>query len=115
MYLDSFLKYISSTEAILVVKVLCSSVNVDNEEVSDFLKAFDCKKVAMAENFKDLIIEIAHKELEQKPRYACDCWSEILVLFSFTALSQIENISNLSIGNENGGDRPACVRESNIY
>ena len=73
------MKYISSTEAILVVKVLCSSVNVDNEEVLDFLKAFDCKNVAMPENFKDLIMEIAHKELVQKPRYACDCWSEILV------------------------------------
>ena len=30
---------------------------------------------------------------------------EIQILFSFAALSRIENISNLSTGNENGGDR----------
>lgn len=79
MYLDSFMKYISRPEAILVEKVLSSSVSVGDEEVLDLLTAFDCKKIATAENFKDIIIEIAHKELVQKPRYACDCWSPILV------------------------------------
>jgi hypothetical protein len=79
MYLDSFMKYVSKTEAILIEKVLSSSVSVGAEEVIDLLTAFECKKNATDENFKDLIIEIAHKELVQKPRYVCDCWSEILV------------------------------------
>jgi hypothetical protein len=79
MYFDSFLKYISTSEATLVEKVLSSNVSVSNEEVLDLLTTFDCKKLATSENFKDLIIEIAHKEIVQKPRYACDCWSEILL------------------------------------
>ena len=79
MYLNSFLKYISRPEAILVEKVLSSSVSVSDEEVLDLLTAFDCKKVVTSENFKDVIIEIAHKELVQKPTYACDCRSPFLV------------------------------------
>ena len=79
MYFDSFMNYISKPEANLVEKVLSSSVSVGDNEVLDFLTAFECKKVAMTDNFKDLIIEIAHKEIVQKPRYACDCWSEILL------------------------------------
>lgn len=54
-------------------------MSVGTEEVIDLLTAFECKKTAKAKNFKDLIIEIAHQELVQKPRYVCDCWSEILV------------------------------------
>ena len=79
MYFNSFMNYISKPEANLVEKVLSSSVSVDDDEVLDLLTAFECKKVATADNFKDLIIEIAHKEIVQKPRYACDCWSEILL------------------------------------
>jgi hypothetical protein len=69
-------------------------VSVGTEEVIDLLTAFECKKTAKAKNFKDLIIEIAHQELVQKPRYVCDCWSEILVplksfITSHDALFQI--------------------------
>ena len=65
MYFDSFMRYISTPEANLVEKVISFSVSVSNEEVLDLLMAFDCKKLAIAENFKDLIIEIAHKEIVQ--------------------------------------------------
>ena len=79
MYFNSFMNYISKPEANLIEKVFSSSVSVDDDEVLELLTAFECKKVATADNFKDLIIEIAHKEIVQKPRYACDCWSEILL------------------------------------
>ena len=77
----------SLAEANLAEKVLSSSVSVDDDEVLDLLTAFECKKVATANNFKDLIIKIAHKEIVQKPRYACDCWSEILVPLKFLITS----------------------------
>ena len=46
------------------------------------------------DNFREVIIEIAHKELVQKPRYACDCWLEVLsplksFIFSKDSLFQI--------------------------
>ena len=78
MYLESFLKYISKTEADLIEKVLSNSVDTDDEDVLDFLSAFECKRLVTRDNFREVIIEIAHKELVQKPRYACDCWLEVL-------------------------------------
>ena len=83
MYFHSFMRYISRTEAILIENVISFSVSVDTEKVLDFLTHFECKKITTPENFKDLISEIAHKELVQKARYACDCWSEILVPLKF--------------------------------
>ena len=62
MYFNSFMNYISKPESQLGRKSP-SSVSVDDNEVLDLLTAFECKKVATADNFKDLIIEIAHKEI----------------------------------------------------
>ena len=103
MYFNYFMNYISKPEANLVEKVLSSSVSVDDDEVLDLLTAFECKKIATADNFKDLIIEIAHKEIVQKPRYACDCWSEILVplkslITSSEVLFQIYESLHLTAG-----------------
>ena len=38
------------------------------------------QKIATNENFKELVVEIAHKELVQKPRYVADCWLDVLHL-----------------------------------
>ena len=77
-YFDSFMKYVSKTEAHLIERILSDSLSVDDEEVVDFLSAFECKRLVTKENFRDVIIEIAHKELVQKPRYASDCWLDVL-------------------------------------
>lgn len=78
MYLDSFMKYVSKTEAHLIERVLTNSLSTDDEEVVDFLSAFECKRLVTEANFREVVIEIAHKELVQKPRYACDCWWDVL-------------------------------------
>ena len=78
MYFDSFMKYVSKTEAHLIERILSDSLSLDDEEVVDFLSAFECKRLVTKENFRDVIIEIAHKELVQKPRYASDCWLDVL-------------------------------------
>ena len=43
------------------------------------------KIIVTKENFRDVIIEIAHKELVQKPRYiyAPDCWLDVLYPLKF--------------------------------
>ena len=69
MYFDSFMKYVSKTEAHLIERILSDSLCLGDEEVVDFLSAFECKRLVTKENFRDVIIEIAHKELVQKPRY----------------------------------------------
>jgi len=41
----------------------------------DLLERFDCKTVPKAKQVKDVILEIAHKEFIQTPRYVVDSWS----------------------------------------
>lgn len=78
IYLDSFLKYVSNSEADVIQKAFSKSIGVDDEDLLDFLSAFDCKRQVTEENLKEVVVEIAHKELIQKPKYVSDCWLDIL-------------------------------------
>lgn len=78
IYLESFLKYVSNSEADVIQKVFSKSIGIDDDDLLDFLSAFDCKRQVTEENIKEIVVEIAHKELIQKPKYVSDCWVEIL-------------------------------------
>lgn len=53
-----------------------NQLNEDQEnEWLDLLDRFGCKTVPKAGQVKDVVLEIAHKELIQAPRYIIDSWS----------------------------------------
>eukprot|EP00112_Aurelia_sp_Birch-Aquarium-sp1_P026041 Seg8990.2 transcript_id=Seg8990.2/GoldUCD/mRNA.D3Y31 product="hypothetical protein" protein_id=Seg8990.2/GoldUCD/D3Y31 len=72
--LSSFKKYLSQSEAKLVEGLINEGVDVQEEEVQDFLSVFECKRLATTGNIKSILIEIGHKELVQKPQYIAKCW-----------------------------------------
>ena len=78
MLLSSFKCYISKHEAEIVEQSLSKEIAVDSEDLKEFLCNFDCRRVVGPDNVRDIIIELAHKELIQKPKYVSDCWSDIL-------------------------------------
>ena len=80
MYLGSFMKCFSTTESSVVEHVLSRYLAVDDEDVQDFLTALVSKKIATNESFKESVVEIAHKELVQKPRYVAYCRLDVLHL-----------------------------------
>ena len=49
-----------------------------DEELCDFLSTFDCEKVVNATNIKGILVELAHKELIQKPQYVAECWKSVI-------------------------------------
>ena len=51
---------------------------VDNDDLPDALDVHDCRTRVNEENFKAVLLEIAHKELLQTPMFVCDCWKEVL-------------------------------------
>ena len=59
-------------------KAISAAVSLQDEDFLDFLSAFDCKKAVNEENLSDVLVELAHKELVQKPKYVADCWEGIL-------------------------------------
>ena len=78
MLQDSFKRYVSISEASVIEGCLTNSIQCDSEEVLDFLSAFDCKRRVTSENIAEIIREVAHKEVVQKPQYVADCWQPIV-------------------------------------
>lgn len=76
MYLQSFKRYVSRAEADIIEKVIERKLSLDDDDFVDFLSAFDCKKVVNEANITEILIELAHKELVQKPSYVGDCWEK---------------------------------------
>ena len=64
-----------------VLKVCLSDMFEEGDDnVLDFLNTFKCYKLPSKENIKNLIHDLAHQELVQKPRYVLNCWAPILSL-----------------------------------
>lgn len=92
--LDSFLAYLSKDEQTLVSSVLNGNLDDDQaDEWLDFLQRFGCKRVPRLENRRDILLEIAHKELIQAGQYIIDCWRKPLCQLK----TAIPNITDLQI------------------
>lgn len=68
--LNSFQNYIAKDEENVVAEALTG--NFDADKLIDVLDRFGCRKVPTKENARDLILEVAHKEILQKPQYVAD-------------------------------------------
>ncbi|MGH0129493.1 UNVERIFIED_CONTAM: hypothetical protein FKN15_067603, partial [Acipenser sinensis] len=74
----SFLSYISQTERDLVDAAIEGILTEDNtDDLLDFLDRMGCTTIPTKENMKQVFLQIAHKELIQKPKYALDKMSEV--------------------------------------
>ena len=74
--LESFLAYLTSDERELVNLSLNGKLDKEQEnDWLDLLERFNCETVPKAKQVKDVVLEIAHKEVIQTPRYIVDSWS----------------------------------------
>lgn len=75
--MDSFLNFVSSQDKAILKAALEDFSKVDCDELMDVLEAYECRKAVSADTLPQILEEIAHKELIQKPRYVMDCWKEV--------------------------------------
>ena len=74
--MESFLAYLTSDERELVNLSLNGKLDKEQEnEWLDLLERFNWETVPKAKQVKDVVLEIAHKEVIQTPRYIVDSWS----------------------------------------
>ncbi|XP_022783703.1 uncharacterized protein LOC111324417 [Stylophora pistillata] len=103
MLTQSFRNYISVDEKCLIDKCLAGAMKWDDEdEMSQLLEVlsnYDCRIMVNSENVIQVIEEIAHKELLQKPQYIADCWKDIVstLLPSFPDFAAISKSYELLI------------------
>ncbi|KAL2076434.1 hypothetical protein ACEWY4_027962 [Coilia grayii] len=75
--LKSFMHYVSSQDTVILKTALEDFSKVDSTDLMDVLQAYECRKMVNAHTLPQVLEEIAHKELIQKPRYVVDCWKEV--------------------------------------
>ena len=79
--LASFKEYIPAEDQDVLDQCLSDTFDKDDNDDNDvieFLSSLKCFRLASQENIQEIIHELAHQELIQKPRYIVNCWSPIL-------------------------------------
>ena len=93
--LDSFKLYISLEEKIVVEKAL-TNFDADDEDLLDFLSSFKCFSKSTAEKINAIILELAHQEIVQKPRYISDCMTPVInPLRLYTPFQTLEELTKI--------------------
>lgn len=87
---DDLLNYLCYLERQLLSTALTKWDEIDFDELCDVLGALQCKRLPNKDNISELLYDIGHKELIQKPKFIIDCWSKHLDC-------QIDNASLIQI------------------
>ena len=86
--IESFKNYVSLEE-----KDLISNGNFEDEDVIQMFSDYNCKRIPKSkQEFIDLILEVAHMELLQKPRYVSNCFSEIFRKYKLYPFDSAANL-----------------------
>ena len=80
LLLDSFRFYVSSEERGILDNVIDGKLSPNDGEFLDLLSSFKCYRNPTEQNVKEIILELAHQEIVQKPRYVANCWSPIFTI-----------------------------------
>ena len=76
---ESFMAYIVKDEREVVNNCLKNASEIaDNDDLLDVLGSYNCYRKPNEENIEDILCQLAHQELIQRPRYVSNCWAAIL-------------------------------------
>lgn len=91
-----FLSFVSNDERVIIRQALDIFSEVPSDDIIDLLDRFQCKRLPSAGNFRELIIEIAHREIVQAAQYIIKCWADLRPLFlRLPSLTSIDAVSSL--------------------
>eukprot|EP00112_Aurelia_sp_Birch-Aquarium-sp1_P012637 Seg2658.2 transcript_id=Seg2658.2/GoldUCD/mRNA.D3Y31 product="hypothetical protein" protein_id=Seg2658.2/GoldUCD/D3Y31 len=83
MLCNSFQSFVDVADAKVITSIMeDKSSDLDEtliEEFQDMLSRYNGRKVATKENVKSLVVELAHKELIQSPKYISAAWAPELL------------------------------------
>ena len=96
LLLDSFKLYVSADEKEVIDACMDGHFDINNEDTLDFLSSYKCFRVANAENINEIIFQLAHQEIVQRPKYIAACWSTMLkCLTVFDPFKTIEDLRSM--------------------
>ena len=77
LLLNSFKNYVSIEEKENIQEML-SNFEEDHAELLELLSLYNCYRRPTKDNLHAIIIELAHQEIVQKPRYIANCFMEVM-------------------------------------
>ena len=97
--LSSFKLYISEDERETLQKCLEEKIEDEYDDVLDFLSNYKCYRSPTQQNILQIVSELAHQEITQKPQYVMNCWAPILKpmisLPDFQSVVTLENLYDI--------------------
>ena len=79
---ESFLKFVSIEEKEILKRNL-EEIDEDKSEILDVISSFKCHSLPTKENMKELIAQLGHQELIQRPKYVSGCWDNVFACVRF--------------------------------
>lgn len=76
--LASFRQYIAAEDREVLDTCLSDAFDANDKDAIEFLSTFKCFRVPNKDNIRRIIMELAHQELVQKPRYVLNSWAPIV-------------------------------------
>ncbi|KAF7646140.1 hypothetical protein LDENG_00192530 [Lucifuga dentata] len=74
---DSLMLYLSQSERDLLSTALQEALVGDEDEILDLMDCMGVRTVPTQENLKAVLLQVAHKQMIQQPKYALDNISEV--------------------------------------
>ena len=94
--LESFKAFLSVSEQEIVNEVVSGNMSPLDDDVMEFLSSYQCFTTPSGNNIENIIWQLAHKEIIQKPRYIANCWTPILSLLKrYMPFQSLENLVSL--------------------
>ena len=75
-FIDEFKQYVSAEERDLL-NLMFDNFDEHNEELMTLLSSHNCFRVPKENNLKNIIVELVHQELIQKPKYIINCFDMV--------------------------------------
>ena len=97
--LTSFSYYVTADEREVLTKCLSGELDCQDDDLIELLSSYKCFKLPTKDNIKALLVELAHQEIIQKPRYVAHCWAPIIsALKTHPNFCNVQSINELFLG-----------------
>lgn len=74
---EAFLQFVSCQDREILRQALQDFSSVEPDDLLDVLDNYECRRKPSADTLPQILMEISHKELVQKPMFVIDCWRDI--------------------------------------
>lgn len=96
--LRSFNSYLAEEERDALKKCISDDFESADEDVLDFLSSYKCYKLVTKQNIAEIVNQLAHQELIQRPKYIMHCWCPYLkILLQYEDFKSVETLEKLYV------------------